>query len=155
VRSGLAGTRWPGRLEVISRDPLTVIDVGHTPDGVRQSLAGLKAAYGEGRWILVLGISHDKMSDAIVEALAPSFEMIICTAAHHKGGDPAALAARVRSVKAQANVQIAATIEEAFKASRALASVSGCRIYVAGGLFTAIEFAVIARGGRAEALKFF
>jgi dihydrofolate synthase / folylpolyglutamate synthase len=155
VRSGLAGTRWPGRLEVIDQNPLTVIDVGHTPDGVRQSLAGLKAAYGEGRWILVLGISHDKMSQTIVDALAPSFEVIICTAAHHKGGDPAALAASVRRANPQANVQIGATIEAAFSASRALASKSDRRIYVAGGLFTATEFAVIARGGRAEELKFF
>jgi dihydrofolate synthase/folylpolyglutamate synthase len=155
VRAGLAGTRWPGRLEVIGQDPMTVIDVGHTPDGVRQSLAGLKAAYGEGRWILVLGISHDKNSDAIAEALAPSFEIIICTAAHHKGGDPAALAASARRANPQADVRIAATIEEAFGTSRALATASGRRTYVAGGLFTAIEFAVIARGGRAEELKFF
>ena len=42
VRSGLRDTRWPGRLEVIQQDPLTVIDVGHTPDGIRQSLASLQ-----------------------------------------------------------------------------------------------------------------
>ena len=29
------------------------------------------------------------------------------------------------------------------------------KIYVAGGLFLAIEYAVVARGGRAEDLKFF
>ena len=42
IRVGLRDTQWPGRLEVIAQDPLTVIDVGHTPDGIRQSLAGLK-----------------------------------------------------------------------------------------------------------------
>ena len=46
VRSGLRDTRWPGRLEIIAQDPLTVIDVGHTPDGIRQSLASLKAIHG-------------------------------------------------------------------------------------------------------------
>jgi dihydrofolate synthase / folylpolyglutamate synthase len=39
VRSGLREACWPGRLEVIQQQPLTVIDVGHTPDGIRQSLA--------------------------------------------------------------------------------------------------------------------
>jgi dihydrofolate synthase / folylpolyglutamate synthase len=29
------------------------------------------------------------------------------------------------------------------------------RIYVAGGLFLAVEYATIAKGGRAEDLKFF
>ena len=46
VRSGLRETRWPGRLEVIRQDPLTVIDVGHTPDGIAQSLASLQAIHG-------------------------------------------------------------------------------------------------------------
>jgi len=155
VRSGLRETRWPGRLEAISQNPLTVIDVGHTPDGIRQSLAGLKEAYGPQAWILVIGVSFDKKADEIVRALAPSFETIICTRAHHKGGDAAALAAGVRKINPQANVQIAATIEDAFGASHALAASLGRRIYVAGGLFTAIEFAVIARSGRATDLDFF
>jgi len=38
VRSGLRDTRWPGRLEVTAEQPLTVIDVGHTPDGMRSWL---------------------------------------------------------------------------------------------------------------------
>ena len=87
IRAGLRETRWPGRLEIIAQDPLTVIDVGHTPDGIRQSLASLKAIHGGDDWILVTGVSGDKKADEIVGALAPSFDTIICTAAHHKGAD--------------------------------------------------------------------
>jgi dihydrofolate synthase/folylpolyglutamate synthase len=152
VRSGLRDTRWPGRLEIIGRKPLTIIDVGHTPDAIRQSLAGLKAAYGAQAWILVVGVSFDKKADAIVAALAPSFDTIICTAAHHKGGDAAAIAATTREINAQADVRIAATIEDAVSASQALAVSLNRNIYVAGGLFTAIEFAAVARG---EDLEFF
>jgi dihydrofolate synthase/folylpolyglutamate synthase len=155
VRSGLRGTRWPGRLEIIRQEPLTLIDVGHTPDGIRQSLAGLKAAYGAQGWILVVGVSFDKNAGEIAGALAPSFDTIICTAAHHKGGDAAAIAAAVRKVNPQADVRIAATIEDAFSTSQALAVSLHRKIYVAGGLFTAIEFAVVARGGRARDLEFF
>ena len=39
----------PGRLEIIRQDPLTVIDVGHTPDGIRQSLASLQGDPWRGR----------------------------------------------------------------------------------------------------------
>ena len=46
IRTGLRDVRWPGRLEIIQQEPLTVIDVGHTPDGIRQSLASLKAIHG-------------------------------------------------------------------------------------------------------------
>ncbi len=155
VRSGLRDTRWPGRLEIIRQEPLTLIDVGHTPDGIRQSLAGLKAAYGAQDWILVVGVSFDKKASEIVGALAPSFDTIICTAAHHKGGNAAAIAAAVRKVNPQADVRIAATIEDAFSTSQALAVSLNRKIYVAGGLFTAIEFAAVARGGRAQDLEFF
>src|SRR3981081_4509150 len=99
VRSGLRDARWPGRLEVINRDPLTVIDVGHTPDGIRQSLASLKAIYGQDGWILVVGISIDKKAREIVGALAPSFDMIICTVAHHRGADAENIAAAGRKAK--------------------------------------------------------
>jgi dihydrofolate synthase/folylpolyglutamate synthase len=155
VRSGLRDTRWPGRLEVIDREPLTVIDVGHTPDGIGQSLASLKATYGTEGWILVVGVSFDKKASEIVGALAPSFDTIICTAAHHKGSDAAAIAAIARKVNPQAKVHIAATIEEAFRTSRTLAASLGRKIYVAGGLFTAIEFAAVGRGMRATDLDFF
>jgi dihydrofolate synthase/folylpolyglutamate synthase len=155
VRAGLSATRWPGRLETIAQDPLTIIDVGHTPDGIRQSLTALKQIYGEGGWILVIGVSVDKKTEEIAGALAPAFDTIICTSAHHKGSDPAALAGTMRELNPQARVEIAATIDQAFDASRTLAASLKRRIYVAGGLFTAIEFAAVARGLDPRKLAFF
>ena len=155
VRAGLRGTRWPGRLEAIAQSPLTVIDVGHTPDAIRQALASLKQLHGARDWILVLGVSFDKKADEIVGALAPSFDIIICTSARHKGADPSGLAAAARKINPNADVHVSGTIKDAFKVSRALAASPERKIYVAGGLFTAIEFAAIARGGRAEDLTFF
>ena len=155
VRAGLRDIHWPGRLEIIKHDPLTIIDVGHTPDGIRQSLASLTAAYGAQDWILVAGISFDKKLEEIAGALAPSFDTIVCTRAHHKGADAQALAAAVRQINPQAAIHVAPTIADAVTLSQTLAASLNRKIYVAGGLFTAIEFAVIARGGRAEDLNFF
>lgn len=155
VRKGLREVRWPGRLETIAQDPLTVIDVGHTPDGIRQSLASLQHIYGERGWILVAGVSFDKKAEEIAAALAPAFDTIICTAAHHKGGDPTALASTIRNINPRARIEIAATIEHAFRTSYALARSMNRRIYVAGGLFTAIEFTAVARGLDAKKLSFF
>ncbi len=155
VRAGLRDIHWPGRLEIIKQEPLTIIDVGHTPDGIRQSLASLTAAYGAQGWILVAGISFDKKLEEIAGALAPSFDTIICTSAHHKGAEAQALAAAVAKINPQATVHIAPTIAEGVSLSQMLADALNRKIYVAGGLFTAIEFAVVARGGRAEDLNFF
>jgi dihydrofolate synthase/folylpolyglutamate synthase len=155
VRSGLRDVNWPGRLEVIQRQPLTVIDVGHTPDGIRQSLASLAAIYGAQDWILVVGVSSDKKADEIVGALAPSFDTIICTAAHHKGASAETIAAAARRANRQADIRIAATIEDAVSASQTLAASYNRRIYVAGGLFLGVEYKTAASGGRAQDLNFF
>jgi dihydrofolate synthase/folylpolyglutamate synthase len=155
VRSGLRDARWPGRLEVIQQEPLTIIDVGHTPDGIRQSLASLKAIYGADGWILVTGISFDKKAGEIVGALAPSFDTIICTMAHHKGADAANIAASVRKANPKATIHVAATIGDAVGVSRALAASLNRKIYVAGGLFLAAGYATVVSGGRAQDLNFF
>ena len=155
VRSGLRSVDWPGRFEIIRPDPLTIVDVGHTPDGIRQSLASLQAVYGAQGWILVAGVSFDKKIDEIVGALAPSFDTIVATKAHHKGGDAETVAAAVRRINPQAAIHVAATVADAVDVSQTLAASLNRKIYVAGGLFTAIEFAVVARGGRAQDLDFF
>jgi dihydrofolate synthase / folylpolyglutamate synthase len=155
VRAGLREARWPGRLEIIQRDPLTVIDVGHTPDGIRQSLASLAAIYGAGDWVLVTGASRDKKADEIIGALAPSFDTIICTAAHHKGADAQRIAAAAARANPAASLQVTTSIEEAVRLAGKLAGAHSRRIYVAGGLFLAIEYATAARGGRPQDLRFF
>ena len=155
ARIGLRDTTWPGRLEMIRQDPITVVDVGHTPDGIRQSLASLKNIYGADGWILVVGASADKKAGEIVDALAPSFDTIVCTRAHHKGTGAEEIADAARKANPRADVHIAAAIEDAVDVSLHLANSLNRRIYVAGGLFLAIEYATIARGGRARDLNFF
>jgi dihydrofolate synthase/folylpolyglutamate synthase len=155
ARDGLRHTTWPGRLEMIRQNPVTVIDVGHTPDGIRQSLASLKTIHGGKDWVLVVGVSADKKADEIVGALAPSFDTIVCTRAHHKGADAQAIAVAARNANPRADVHIAESIEDAVDISVGLARSLSRRIYVAGGLFLAIEYATIASGGRARDLNFF
>lgn len=155
IRTGLGNVRWPGRLEIIQQDPLTVIDVGHTPDGIRQALASLMAIHGPDDWLLVTGASRDKKAEEIVGALAPAFDTIVATAAHHKGEAPQAIAAAARLANSGADVHVAATMEEAVQFSQERAARQKRRVYVAGGLFLAIEYATVAKGARAEDLDFF
>jgi dihydrofolate synthase/folylpolyglutamate synthase len=122
--------------------------------------SGLRKARWPGRLeaiaqdpLVVIGVSFDKKE--IADALAPAFDNVICTAAHHKGLEAAALAAIMSKRNPQADFAIAATIEQAFAMSRARAASLHRRIYVAGGLFTAVEFAAVARGIDAKDLAFF
>jgi dihydrofolate synthase / folylpolyglutamate synthase len=68
VREAAAETQVHGRLQVVRRDPLTVLDGAHNPDAVRALLRSMPGAIGERPLALVLGVLEDK--DA-VGMLAP------------------------------------------------------------------------------------
>lgn len=153
VAKGLAQTRWPGRLEVLSDDPLVVIDVGHTPDGVARAFEGFEVMRGRRAGVLVCGVSEDKDAGSIIERLAPSFERIICAAARHKGAPPAIIAAHAQKANPLAEIVLSETVAEARQL--ALAKADGRAVYVAGGLFLAAEFKAVHLGRDPASLAFF
>ncbi|HYD88285.1 MAG TPA: cyanophycin synthetase [Vitreimonas sp.] len=152
--AGFAATRWPGRLEIIDRAPLTVIDVGHTPAGVRAALDGFNEMRSAPSGVLVLGVSLDKGVAEIVGVLAPAFEAIICVAARHKGAPPAQIAARAAAANPSAEIAIAESVEEARRLALSEAGEGGV-VYVAGGLFLAAEYKAVHSGRDPASLVFF
>lgn len=73
ARAGLAGVRWPCRMERVLDDPPVYVDVAHNPDGVRSLAAVL------GRAVVVFAVSSDKDAAAMLEALAPVARRLILT----------------------------------------------------------------------------
>ena len=153
IEAGLAATRWPGRLETLSDDPLIVIDVGHTPEGVAAALEGFIAMRGERRAILVCGASQDKDASAIISRLAPGFATVLCVAAQHKGAPAAHIAAYAQVANPEAEIALADSMAEARRL--AIAKARGGAIYVAGGLFLAAEFKAVHLGRDPASLAFF
>lgn len=153
VDAGFATTRWPGRLEILSRDPLTVIDVGHTPDGVASALEGFRSLHEDRDAVLICGVSADKDMAAIIGRLTPAFSSIICVAALHKGAPAAVIAAHVQNANPTAEITLADSVSDARRL--ALARARGAAIYVAGGLFLAAEFKAVHLGRDPGALVFF
>ncbi len=153
LAEGLARTRWPGRLERIEQKPPIVVDVGHTPDAVRQSRAGFLDQFAP--CVLVCGVSADKEANAIIEALAPAFKVIVCAAARHKGRPAAELAPLARAANPEAEIVVAADMADARVTALHRAAERNGAIYVAGGLFAAIEFKALHLGMDPRTLHFF
>ncbi len=65
IVSGLAAVP-PCRFEVISQDPVIILDVAHNPDGIRRTFERLKFCYPNQRIRVLAGFSKDK---AIAESL--------------------------------------------------------------------------------------
>ncbi len=153
VEAAFAGAQWPGRLEVIEHDPLTVIDVGHTPAAIKASLEGFRAMQGGRRGVLVCGASRDKDVCGIISALAPGFDRIICASAHHKGAPADEVAAYAAESNPAAEVLIANSVADARQI--AIMERGQQAIYVAGGLFLAAEYRAIHMGLNLTDLAFF
>ncbi len=153
TKAGLAATRWPGRLEQLSAEPLVIIDVGHTPAGVAAALQGFAELRGARDAALVVGVSHDKDAAAIIGALAPNFDVIVCVSADHKGAPAGLVAAHASAANPAAEIIVAESVAEARKL--ALLRARNGAVYVAGGLFIAAEFKAVHLGRDPARLGFF
>ena len=70
LRRGLAATRWQGRFEIISRDPLMIFDGAHNPQGIRSAVESIKQYFGTDKVYLLTGVLRDKDYTAIARDLA-------------------------------------------------------------------------------------
>lgn len=74
--TGLAQTRWPGRLEFIEHAPATILlDGAHNPDGataLAEAFDELAPSLPPGRTTLLLAVMADKAVDDVLAALARS-----------------------------------------------------------------------------------
>jgi dihydrofolate synthase / folylpolyglutamate synthase len=75
-----AETVVPGRLEVVSERPLTVLDGAHNPSGARALAASLDGVLGQrSPRVAVIGVLDDKDATGMLEALLPHVDRVIFT----------------------------------------------------------------------------
>jgi dihydrofolate synthase/folylpolyglutamate synthase len=79
VRKGLASTIWPGRLEIVSQKPLTIIDGAHNYEGARSLRLALEDYFPGKNIVLVIGMLADKERSSVVEALVPGAKAVVVT----------------------------------------------------------------------------
>ena len=84
VRGTLGSARMPGRMELVARHPMIVVDGAHNPAGVAALCATLDGAFHvEGERRCVLGMLTGRDLDDMVEPLvALGFTEFLCAAPH-------------------------------------------------------------------------
>jgi folylpolyglutamate synthase/dihydropteroate synthase len=71
VRDGVAAVRWPGRMEVVGRKPMIMLDGAHNPAGAEALSIALREAFAWDELHLVITVSADKDVGGIAGQLAP------------------------------------------------------------------------------------
>jgi dihydrofolate synthase/folylpolyglutamate synthase len=79
VRSGLEKVSWPGRLQVISRDPFVIVDGAQNAASIKTILSSIKNIFKYDRLICILGISSDKDAAGIAGELNMACDAVILT----------------------------------------------------------------------------
>ncbi len=79
--AGIAKTKWPGRLEIVSREPLIYLDGAHNPAAAARLKEFIETHFrGRPVW-LVFGVMRDKDVSGITSQLFPLAEKVILTRA--------------------------------------------------------------------------
>ena len=71
TREAFAAVRWPGRMEVVARKPIVMLDGAHNPAGAEALSAALREAFTWSQLHFVITISGGKDIDGIVAQLVP------------------------------------------------------------------------------------
>ncbi len=136
IRKGMKAVSWPGRLEIIGKRPLLVLDAAHNPAGA-QALASALEGFKFKKLYLVLGIMADKDVAGIVEALAPKATMIIAASPEtHRAASSAMIEAQ--AFKFGKPAIAAASVKKACAKALKLASKDDV-VCVTGSIFTIAE----------------
>jgi len=137
VRSGLAKMQWPGRLEVLGREPLLLADGAHNAESARRLRETLTNDLGFSGATFVIGVSKDKDTAGMELELRPIARRLIATRSRH----PRALEARsVAAAFSQDGVSASpvAPVSKAVEAALADAAPDEL-VCVVGSLFVAAE----------------
>ena len=144
VEEAFGRVRIPGRMEVVSRRPLTILDGAHNPAGARAAAATLDEEFGiAGQRLLVFGMLRGRDPEEMLEAigLEGTRAVIACAPPSPRAVPAAQVAAAARSLglEAVAAESVRAALDQAMAGARDqdLVLVTGS-LYVVGAARAAL-----------------
>ena len=134
IREGLRDVKWPGRFDVVSREPLFIIDGGHNPQCLEALVKNIED-YLTGRKVIALtGVLADKDYGDMYKPVMPLVDRFVCiTPPNPRKLEAAELAEHLSRVGAKAVAS--ETIEDGVKLALQEAGENGA-VLCFGSLYT-------------------
>jgi dihydrofolate synthase/folylpolyglutamate synthase len=137
VEAGLASVTSPGRLEVVAREPVIVLDGAHNPEAASVLGPALRETFGRRERMFVISIFEDKDIEGMLAALLPFATRTIFTrTSNPRAAEPKRLAEIATRLGFRADLR--EPLAEAIGDARRLAGENGI-VVVTGSLSTAGE----------------
>jgi dihydrofolate synthase/folylpolyglutamate synthase len=122
VAEAFAMMTSPGRLEIVRRSPVVLIDAAHNPAGMAATAAALTESFGAAEVIAVLAVSADKDVAGILDELEPVAAAVVATTnSSPRSLDAAALAEIARPAFGPDRVHLAERLDDAIELAVGLA----------------------------------
>lgn len=71
IYDAMKQVKWPGRFEILSKEPLFIVDGAHNPNGIDALCANLDAYLPEEKIVFVVGILRDKDYNSMLKRMIP------------------------------------------------------------------------------------
>lgn len=145
VRVAFADASSPGRLQVLSREPLTLVDGAHNPHGVKSLAEALVTNFSSPKAVGVLGVLAGKNADEMFQSLQSSFEHVVITASKSDRSTSQEELASIASKFWGDNVTVSGGVAKAIQDARELVTAKNLEAIVITGSLSVVG----------EALTFF
>jgi dihydrofolate synthase/folylpolyglutamate synthase len=122
VREGFAQVTSPGRLEVVRRSPVVILDAAHNPAGMEAAMEAITEAFTFAAIIGVLAVSEDKDVAGILDQMEPVIsELVVTRNSSERSMDPDKLEELAASVFGAERVRVARRLDDALEMAVGLA----------------------------------
>lgn len=132
IKQGLAQTRWPGRLDIISRTPFILMDGAHNPEGIAALCHFLDTAPLLPADTLLFAAKKDKDIDTMMKNLVRRFKKVIVTEGNFQPYPAHELAEHIRTLHPQ--VQAIANVAQALSTAQQQLTPGGM-LLITGSLY--------------------
>ena len=78
IYDGMASVTWPGRFDIIHRDPLFIIDGGHNPQCIDAMVKNIRDYLAGRRLIVLTGVLADKDYGEMFRPVMPYVQQFVC-----------------------------------------------------------------------------
>ena len=121
ILDGIAKTRWPGRLTVLRKRPLFLVDGAHNEDAAEKLAKSIEIYFTNRRIIYIMGVLRDKDYERVIELTHAYADQIITVTPPDNPRALPALDLAKAAARVHPKVTAAGSLEEAVEMAQLLA----------------------------------
>lgn len=138
IAGGLKNTKWPARLQLVSKNPLFIIDGSHNVAGIRVTLDFIRRHHA-GRIVAVVSMMKDKQCEQAMHLIDEAADFVVLTKARiERAAEPSELAGFLEKphlVRPDVSLAVKASFSRAKKSDMVLVIGS---LYLAGNVLESV-----------------